>query len=101
MRASSLIVVVALAGWMVFLTSVFTDLTLLSARTDGILMVLQGLTIAGVSFLGMSAAGNAILAVRERRGLWSVLWAAALLLAAGTVTWVAFVLNLLKFSVVY
>jgi CubicO group peptidase (beta-lactamase class C family) len=100
-RASSLIVVVALAGWMVFLTSVFTDLTLLSARTDGILMVLQGLTIAGVSFLGMSAAGNAILAVRERRGLWSVLWAAALLLAAGAVTWVAFVFNLLKFSVVY
>jgi len=100
-RASGLVITATFAGWILFVTSVFADLTLLSSRTDGILMTLQGLTIAGVLGLGASATANAVLAVREGRGIWSVLWGVALVLVAVVVTWVAFVFNLLKFGVSY
>lgn len=100
-RGAGLVVVVAFAGWVVLLVTIISDLTLLSPRTDGLLMTLQGLTIIGVVALGASAAANAVLAVREGRGIWSVLWAIALVLAAVVVAWVAFVYNLLTFGVAY
>ncbi len=100
-RGFGLLVVAVFAGWMVFLTSVFADLTLLSAQSDGVLMALQGLTIAGVLGLGASAAANGVLAVREGRGLWSLLWAVALVLATAVVIWVASFFNLLTFGVGY
>ncbi len=100
-RLAALITVATFAGWTVFVTTIFTDLTLLSARTDPLLLTLQGLTIACTLALGAGAAANAIFAVRERRGFWSVLWAAALTFATIVVVWVAFVFNLLKVSVLY
>ncbi len=100
-RFSALLVVGVIAGWIAFISTVFADFTLLSSSTDAALLTLQIATIFSIIGLGVSATANGILAVQERRGLWSMLWALALLLAAFVVIWVAFMFNLLKIGVGY
>ena len=100
-RASALVIVAAFIGWIAMLTAMFNDLTLLSNRTDTLLMTLQTLTVIGTVALVASAAANAIYAIRDRRGAWSIIVAIALVLASIVVIWTAFVYNLLKFGVTY
>jgi CubicO group peptidase (beta-lactamase class C family) len=100
-RASALVVLVAFVGWFTLLTALFSDLSLLSERTDALLVSLQVMTIAGTLALGASAAANAVYAIRDRRGAWSIIPALTLCLATVAVVWVAFVFNLLKLGVSY
>ncbi len=100
-RASALVIVMAFVGWIAMLTAMFNDLSLLSNRTDALLVTLQALTVIGTFGLGASAAANVVYAAGDRRGLWSTTVAIALVLASITVTWTAFVYNLLKFGVIY
>lgn len=101
LRASALLVVVAFVGWVVMLTAMFNDLSLLSTRTDTLLISLQAMTVAGTLALGASAAANVVHAIGDRRGVWSTIVAVALVLATAVVVWTAFVFNLLKFGVSY
>lgn len=65
------------------------------------LLSLQSLTITGTLALGTTTAANLFLKLRNRRGLWSIIWAIALVLAAIVVIWVAYVFNLLTVGVTY
>lgn len=56
---------------------------------------------AGTLALGTTTAANLFLKLRNRRGLWSIIWAIALVLAAIVVIWVAYVFNLLTVGVTY
>ncbi len=100
-RASALLIVVAFVGWIAMLTAMFSDLSLLSTRTDPLLMTLQALTVIGSFGLGASSAANAAYVVRDRRGVWSIIVAITLVLASIAVIWTAFVYNLLKLGVSY
>jgi CubicO group peptidase (beta-lactamase class C family) len=100
-RASAMVMVAAFIGWFALLIVVMSDLTLLSDGTDPVLLTLQAMTIAASLGLAASAAANAVLAVRERRGVWSIIGAGALALATIVVIWVAFVFKLLKIGVSY
>lgn len=101
LRASALVVVVAFVGWFMLLTAMFNDLSLLSTRTDALLMTLQVMTVAGTLTLGASAAANVVHAIGDRRGVWSTIVAIFLILATIAVVWVAFVFNLLKLGTSY
>ncbi|HEV7417593.1 MAG TPA: serine hydrolase domain-containing protein [Tianweitania sediminis] len=101
LRASALVIVVAFVGWIAMLTAMFNDLSLLSTRTDPLMMTLQALTVIGSFGLGASAAANAAYAIRDRRGVWSIIVAITFVLASIGVIWTAFVYNLLKIGVSY
>ncbi|HEV7346235.1 MAG TPA: hypothetical protein VGN60_11455 [Devosia sp.] len=94
-------VVLAFVGWLMMLNAMFNDLSLLSDRTDALLMTLQVMTVVGTLALGTSAAANVVHAIGDRRGVWSTIVAVSLALATIAVVWVAFVFNLLKFGVSY
>ncbi len=100
-RASALVIVVAFVGWIAMLTAMFNDLSLLSTRTDPLLMTLQALTVIGSFGLGASSAANAAYVIRDRRGVRSIIVAITLVLASIAVIWTAFVYNLLKLGVSY
>lgn len=100
-RFAALVVVATLVGWFGLIFAVTGDLTLLSERTDAVLLTLQVLTISGILMLGLSAYANAHFAFAERRSAWSKLWSVVLVLATLVVIWVAAAFNLFTIGTSY
>ena len=84
-----------LLGWVIQISTMFSDLSKLADGSDFILRVLQ---FAGwLIFVGVVAfaAWNLLLAWREKRGWFARVWAVLLLVAALTVAYVAVVFGLM------
>jgi CubicO group peptidase (beta-lactamase class C family) len=101
MRIVAVATVLAWAGWIGLIVAMMTDISLLSSRTDVLLMALQ--VIGAIVFVGGTLAGlwSARETLRGGRGTlakgWSVVLAVSLLVSL----WVAVAFHVLSFGVKY
>jgi CubicO group peptidase (beta-lactamase class C family) len=101
LRIVSLSVLLVLGGWMALLAAMIANTGLISDRSDAWLYLLE---IAGViAFTGAVgiAAWNATLTWRGKRHWTSKVWSAAVLLAALTVLYTAYLAGLMNVTVNY
>lgn len=100
-RIMALLVLALLAGWATYITAAFSNLTMLSAASDGLLWFLQ---IAGaVIFFGaVGIAGwNAWLTWRDGRKWTRKLWSLLILIATLVVLYIALAFHLVAMTVAY
>ncbi len=100
-RIMALLVLLALAGWVVAVSAMFADLAKLTAGFDPVLWLLQ---VAGaIVFVGaVGIAGwNLWATVRDRRRWTRVVWNVLILLATLVVLYVAIRFNLMAMTVNY
>ncbi len=100
-RIASVATLAVIAAWMVTISAMFSDLAMLSGTLDSWLLVLQLLSLV---ILAGSFAVSAWHAWRVWTGVrrWpSKLWSLVLVLAFGTVLWVALAFHLIGFDTGY
>jgi CubicO group peptidase (beta-lactamase class C family) len=91
----------AIIAWVLTLTTMFGDLTLLSAKLDWVLMVLHLAGSAAV-FAGLGlAVWNLLVVWSGQRGWFTKLWAVVLVGSTGVLTWLAVAFHLVGLSVRY
>lgn len=100
-RASAVAMVAALVGWLLFVTSGFSDPTMFGDGSDSLVQALQVLTIAGSAALAPAAAVNLYHSLRDQRGFWSIVGALSIVSAAVPTIWVAFAFNLMRLGTSY
>ncbi|MBT0669272.1 beta-lactamase family protein [Novosphingobium profundi] len=100
-RLGALLTLAAAGGWTAFIISAFSNLSVLSAASDGLLWFLKG--ASGLAFVGMVvvAVWNAALTWRDGRGWLARSWSGLVVLAALVPLYVALVFHLLVPSVMY
>jgi len=100
-RLGALLTLAAAGGWTAFIISAFSNLSVLSAASDGILWFLKG--ASALAFFGMvaAAAWNAVLTWRDGRRWPAKTWSVLVVLAALVPLYVALVFHLLVPSVMY
>jgi CubicO group peptidase (beta-lactamase class C family) len=98
-RIAAVVAVVAVAGWLVFLNALESDLSLFNASADPWLRSVQLLLLAaGPGGAILAAANLAEVWRRGARGWWARAWSLVLLLAFLDLTWIAFALKLVTVS---
>ena len=101
MRVMSLLELAVLGAWAWFVTSAFSDLDMLSSKSDALVWLLQiASAIVFVGAIGI-AAWNVRLTWRDGRGWARRLWSVAVLLATIVVLYVAVTFGLTAMSVNY
>lgn len=97
----ALLTLAAAGGWTAFIISAFSNLSVLSAASDGILWFLKG--FSALAFFGTVAAAlwSAVLTWREGRRWTAKTWSVLVVLAALVPLYVALVFHLLAPSVMY
>ena len=100
-RIAATAVVGLMIAWGVTIATLMGDLNKLKPSMDGLLWVLQLLSL--VVFIGGAAFGawNALVVVRGPRKWYAKVWAVILALALLVLLWVAFAYNLIAFDVNY
>jgi hypothetical protein len=100
-RLAALLILLVLAGWLVGVTMMLSNLDNLSSGTDLFLRILQ--LLGWVAFVGgfFVLAWNVWVTWRDGRRWPAKLWSIALLLAAAIALWVAVAFSLLSFGVNY
>lgn len=100
-RGFSALVVLVLIGWAVAISTMMSDLNLLSGPLDWLVVLLQ---ITGlIAFIGLFLISlwNLWLVWKGKRGWFSKLWSVLVVLAALVALWVGFAFNLIGFGLNY
>ena len=100
-RIGAAAILAAILGWALVLGVLLSDVSKLSARSDPIIMFLQG--FGAIAFFGGTAVMLWYLWVvwRDRRRWPAKVWSVVLAMSALTVLWVAVAFNLTSFGVNY
>jgi hypothetical protein len=100
-RGFSGLVVLVLVGWAVAITTMMSDLNLLSGPLDWLVWLLE--IVGFIGFLGLLgvALWHLWLVWKGKRGWFSKLWSVLIVLAALVALWVAVGYNLLDFGTNY
>lgn len=93
--------VLIFAVWAFFITSIFSDLSLLSGALDWVLYTLQFLTPIALFGLLVLAAYNLWLVWTEKRGWFAKLWSVLFVFGAAMLLWVALGFHLIGFGTNY
>lgn len=95
------LVLAVLGGWTAWFVIGLGTLTMLSGPLDPLLYAVQVLTPIALFGLLVLAGWNLLLARRERRGWFALVWGAALLASAVLLLWTAFAFRLFSFGTNY